>query len=179
MSSSTTFKVLKTPASTSDSGREPRSLTSPIWHAAIEKYYAELSKGGIKTSVIDKDLWNIRSPDDLLSQIEALVPAQAIESKTWTKVLHQLQPILLGLNDFTALIAWTLGMNGRVAAVIWGSIRLIIKVSVLLTQRFYRCRTRMLNVKSLPSLSFQTSLICLGTYSGHYPVYTSTSKSCQ
>jgi hypothetical protein len=38
---------------------------------------------------------------------------------------------VLGLNDFVALTAWSLGMNGKVAAVLWGSIRLIIKVCVL------------------------------------------------
>ncbi|EFW99250.1 tpr repeat-containing protein [Grosmannia clavigera kw1407] len=105
----------------------PSSPTTSIWLAAIERYYDELAKGGIKAAVIDRDLWRIRSPEELLAQIEAFSPSQSDQSRAWTKNLSQLRPILLGLNDFAALAAWALGMEGKVAAVLWGSIRLIIK----------------------------------------------------
>lgn len=42
--------------------------------------------------------------------------------------LQRLEPILLGLNDFAIVTAWALGMNGKVSAVVWGSIRLILNV---------------------------------------------------
>jgi len=119
----------------------PQSPTNPIWQAALEKYYNELAKGGIKAATINKELWNIQSPDELLTQIEGLGNAQEDEPKlttTWTKAMSQLQPILLGLSDFAALTAWVMGMNGKVAAVLWGSIRLIVKVCRLL-HRVYRC----------------------------------------
>lgn len=115
----------------SNNSRSPSpsaSPTSPIWHAALEQYYGELAKGGVRASVINKDLWNTQSPEELLAQIEALVPVQDIRSNAWAKTLAQLQPILLGINDFVTIIAWGMGMNGKVAAVLWGSIRLIIKV---------------------------------------------------
>ena len=111
-----------------DSPKESSSPTSSIWQAAIEKYYGELAKGGVKAAMIDKELWNIQSPDELIAQIEALTPVQNVKSNTWIKYMAQLQPIILGINDFAALAALVFGMNGKVAAVLWGSIRLIIKV---------------------------------------------------
>ncbi|KAI1294398.1 hypothetical protein F5Y03DRAFT_372923 [Xylaria venustula] len=98
-----------------------------IWQAALDRYYDELRKGGIKDSLIEKDLWNVETPADLVVQIEVLTPSEARGSKTWLNALGQLQPILLGLNDFAALVAWSLGLDGKVAALIWGSIRLMIK----------------------------------------------------
>ncbi len=113
--------------------------TSLIWQAALERYYEELRKGGIKESLIDKDFWNIETPDDLLTQVETLAPQEAQSSRTWMKVLGQLQSVLLGLNDFAALIAWSMGMDGKVAAVLWGSIRLMIKVSPMVLQNMHGC----------------------------------------
>ncbi len=116
------------PSFASGDGRETRSPTSPIWQAVIERYYSELAKGGIKAATIDKEVWNIQRPDELIAQIGGLSPVQGIQSNVWSKVLSRLQPVLLGLNDFAALTAWVMGMNGKVAAVLWGSIRLIIRV---------------------------------------------------
>lgn len=90
----------------------------------------------MKAASIDKDLWSIRGPEDLLAQINALKPLggslqQGVDAAgrgPWTtKSYAQMQGILLSLNDFATLVAWVLGMNGKVAAVLWGSIRLIIK----------------------------------------------------
>ena len=119
--------VTSAPAYTNEL-RNPPSPTSPIWQAALEKYYAELRKGGIKLSVIDKDLWNTHGPDDLLAQIGTQAPSEAQAFRAWTRDLDQLKPILERLSDFTAMIALAMGMNSKVATVIWGSIRLIITV---------------------------------------------------
>lgn len=100
---------------------------SEIWKNAIRKYYDELEKGGIKGSAIDKDLWNIKSPQDLLDQIRALEPPNA---RGWLGSVRRLETVLLSLNDFAAVAAFALGMNGKVAAVVWGSIRLILNVSI-------------------------------------------------
>lgn len=109
-------------------GRCNERHASPIWQAAIDKYYEELRQGGVKGSTIDEDLWSIHSSDELLQQIHGLAPADAHASGNWTRSLRRLEPILLSLNDFAAVITLTLGMNGQVAAVIWGSMRLILKV---------------------------------------------------
>jgi hypothetical protein len=105
---------------------DPKSL---IWQNAIQRYYDELRRGGIKGPAIDKDLWNIKSPIDLLEEVKNLEPPDSRASRAWLGSLHRLKPILLGLNDFASVTAWALGMNGKVAAVVWGSIRLILNVS--------------------------------------------------
>ena len=104
----------------------PSSPNSAIWQAALEKYYRELEKGGISATTIDKEVWNVQSPEDLLAQIEQLRPPQ---SSTWTTGIKQLQPVLISLSDFAEFAAWGLGNNGKVATVLWGSLRLVAKVS--------------------------------------------------
>ncbi|KAJ5943339.1 Tetratricopeptide-like helical [Penicillium verrucosum] len=96
---------------------------SPIWQAAIDRYYEELRKGGVKRPTIDRDVWSIHSPDDLIQQINDFAPANSMVG-----TLRRLEPILLSLNDFAAVVTLALGMQGQVAALIWGSMRLILKV---------------------------------------------------
>ena len=93
---------------------------SLIWRNAIERYYEELGRGGIKGPAIDKDLWSIKSPMDLLEEVKNLEPADSRASGAWLGSLHRLEPILLSLNDFVSVTAWALGMNGKVAAVVLG-----------------------------------------------------------
>lgn len=104
------------------------SEDSKIWQAAVQKYYSELAKGGLKGANIDKDLWKIKNPIELLDEIRALQPQNMGLSRVWMGALQRLEPILLSLNDFVIVTAWALGMNGRVSAVIWGSIRIILNV---------------------------------------------------
>lgn len=109
---------------------EPKTVRSQstaqdnkIWKAALQRYYDELANGGYKGHAIDKDLWDIKDPEELLDQIRTL-PA----SERASEDLNVLKKVLLGLSDFAAVAALALGMNGRVAAVIWGSIRLLLVV---------------------------------------------------
>lgn len=111
---------------TAKSGTTYGGPSSPIWQAALDRYFAELRRRGVKESIIERDLWNVEDADDLLAQVTALAPDETAAG--WTRCLAQLKPILLGLSDFAAVTAWAMGMDGRVAAVIWGSMRLIIKV---------------------------------------------------
>ncbi|KAF2267608.1 TPR-like protein [Lojkania enalia] len=82
-----------------------------------------------RTSTIERDMLETESPQTLIDEVQGLAPRESQMSKVWTTVLPKLKPILLGLNNFAAVIAWSLGMNGRVAAIIWGSMRLILKVA--------------------------------------------------
>lgn len=105
---------------------------SQIWRLAIRKYYSELEKGGIKGPALDKDLWNINTPMDLINQIKALESSQSLVSRSWfgsLKLSSRLETVLLSLNDFAAVTAWALGMNGKLATLVWGSIRLILKLA--------------------------------------------------
>lgn len=106
------------------------SEDSKIWQAAVQKYYSELAKGGLKGANIEKDLWKIKSPIELLDEIRALQPKNMGLSRAWMDALHRLEPIILSLNDFVIVTAWAFGMNGRVSAVIWGSIRIILAVLI-------------------------------------------------
>ena len=119
----------KVPAHDAENSSALLSGDSQIWQAAVQEYYNELAKGGINGPAIDKDLWKIKSPMDLLEEIRGLQPQTTGLSRAWTISLKRLEPILLSLNDFVMVTAWALGMNGRVSAVIWGSIRLILNVS--------------------------------------------------
>ena len=102
----------------------------PIWQAAIDQYYVQLEEGGMKrTPTIDKDLREIESPKLLIDEIQDMVPQESQMSTVWMAVLPKLEPVLLGLNDFAAVVAWSLGMNGKVAALLWGSMKLIVKVN--------------------------------------------------
>lgn len=95
-----------------------------IWKAALQRYYDELANAGYKGPAIDKDLWGIKDPEELLNQVKAF-PA----SSRGPEDFDVLKKVLLGLSDFAAVAALALGMNGRVAGVIWGSIRLLLLVS--------------------------------------------------
>jgi len=102
---------------------QPSAQDNKIWKAALQRYYDELANGGYKGHAIDKDLWDIKDPEELLDQIRTF-PA----SERAPEDLNALKKALLGLSDFAAVAALALGMNGRVAAVIWGSIRLLLVV---------------------------------------------------
>lgn len=102
--------------------------TSPIWQAAVERYNAELRKGGIRRPSIDKELWNIQKADDLLREIRKLASAGDSARENWAWVSQRLEPILLNLNDFASIVVLSMGMNDQAAALIWGSIKLIFRV---------------------------------------------------
>jgi hypothetical protein len=111
------------PGSTQDSdSQQAPHRHGKIWQNAIQKYYEELKKGGYKGKAIDKDVWNVKDPVELLDQIKSLP-----SSEPW---MDDLKKLLLTLSDFAAVTALALGMNGKVAAVIWGSIRLLLNVGL-------------------------------------------------
>lgn len=85
-----------------------------------------------RTPTIDQDLWRIHSPNVLIDEIQEMVPRESQIFKIWMNALLKFESVLLALNGFAAVIALSLGMNGRVAALLWGSLRLILKVSRLI-----------------------------------------------
>lgn len=107
---------------------------SQIWRQTLRKYYSEIENGGIKGPSLDKDLWNISTPMDLMDQVKALESSQSLVSLPWfgsLKLSSRLEPVLLSLNDFAAVTAWALEMTGKVATLMWGSIRLILRLAQL------------------------------------------------
>lgn len=111
-------------------GKSDDQEGSQIWRNAIQRYYDELEKGGIKGPAIEKDLWNVESAMDLLEQMKTLEPQDWKSMDANKNLINRLEPVLLSLSDFAAVTACAFGMNGKavVAAVVWGSIRLLLKV---------------------------------------------------
>lgn len=155
---STRFLGASTALSSLKSSCKDEHHTSAIWQAAIDRYYAELRRGGVRGPAIDHDLWSIHSPDDLLKQIDGLAPADSRASGSWMRSLRRLEPVLLSINDFVAVLTLSLGVRGQVAAVIWGSIRLIMKVGGASTRK--HMETYFAEFLSLPSPFFQNSSTC-------------------
>ncbi|KAI6452919.1 hypothetical protein MCOR17_009378 [Pyricularia oryzae] len=109
---------------------EPQADASPIWKTALERYFAETRKGGIKDAAIENHLWTVQTPEDLLNGIEAIVPPNTEPSISWARALKELKPGMLGLSLFAAIIVWAFGMEGKVAVLLWGSIRLILMTEI-------------------------------------------------
>lgn len=151
----------------------PQSPTSTIWQEALKSYYDELAKGGMSSATIDKDVWSVHSLGELLAQIEGLGNGGDSHSSSWAKTLSQLQPVILGLNDFAALAAWVLGMNGKMAVVLWGSIRLFVKVD----RASPLVQLWLTGLSSMPNLSFPMLSALLRIYSRPYPGYANTRRN--
>ncbi|KAL2760183.1 hypothetical protein ACRALDRAFT_1059936, partial [Sodiomyces alcalophilus JCM 7366] len=91
------------PEAEPDRAEEPQSPQNPLCQALLDQYYRELAKGGVKASSINKELWGIQSPNELVAQIAALEHVRS---------MGQLQPVLFGLSDFfAALSAWALALD--------------------------------------------------------------------
>lgn len=67
---------------------------SLIWRNAIQRYYDELRSGGIKGPAIDKNIWNIKSPMDLLEEVKNLESPDSRASRAWLGSLRRLEPCI-------------------------------------------------------------------------------------
>lgn len=127
------------------------------WQNILHAYYEELGKGGIKKQTIDKDLWNVKCPAELLNQASDF---EAPDQVVWLGWSRRLESILFGLNNFTTLIALVLGVNSEVSVIVWGSIKLILKVShirwIISSDELFL----MVSFKSLPDLVYRKLLVC-------------------
>ena len=90
----------------------------------MERYREELKDGDDYNNILDVD-----SMEDLLSQARSLEPPGS-RSKNPLTSLTRLEPILVHLNDFSAVIALFLGADAKSAALVWGSLRIILNVLI-------------------------------------------------
>ena len=65
--------------------------------------------------------------EELLTQARDLEPPGA-RNRNILSSLSRLEPMLLHINDFSAITALFLGANAKSAALVWGSIRIILTV---------------------------------------------------
>lgn len=173
---STPFLGASTALSALQSNCKDENHTSVIWQAAIDRYYAELRRGGVRGPVIDHDLWSIHSPGDLLKQIDSLAPPNSRTAGSWTRSLRRLE-VLLSINDFVAVFTLSLGVRGQVAAAIWGSIRLFMKVGGASTRRYIKMY--LAELFSFPNPSFQNSSTCSRNWAVLCPGSANTSRDYQ
>jgi hypothetical protein len=75
---------------------------------------------------------DIVSVEELLAQTRALQPPAPRGSKIATS-LSRLEPILSHINDFAAVIAVCSGADAKAAGLVWGSLRVILTVRLLLS----------------------------------------------
>lgn len=92
----------------------------------LDKYNEELARGGIKRPTIDKDLSDIESPAQLLVQISGFdFPDRGV----FEACARRLKSSLSVLDDFCSLVEAVLRVNSEISTIVWGSIKLIFKVS--------------------------------------------------
>jgi len=99
-----------------------RAGHSPLWAKALERYREELKDCEDYEGILEVD-----SVEELLNQAKALRPPGALNKFTASS-LNRLESILNHLNDFLAVIALRFGADAKIAALVWGSIRIILTV---------------------------------------------------
>ena len=93
---------------------------SPLLDEAMNRYRSELKDG-------DDFILDGESLEGLLSQARALEP-RFIRRASPSQSLTRIEPILSHMNNFAAILAVSLGADAKAAALVWGSIRIILSV---------------------------------------------------
>ena len=113
---------------------------SELWNKALDKYREELKDG----DDFEENLY-VNSMEELIGQVRAMDVQNARVAKTISS-LNRLEPMLMNLNDFSAVIALFLGANVKGAALVWGSLRIILSVCILLQLQQYRSLLTMIKL---------------------------------
>ena len=103
-----------------------------MWNKALDKYREELKDG----DDFEESLY-VNSMEELLGQVKAMDIHNARIAKTLSS-LNRLEPMLTHLNDFSAVIALFLGADTKGAALVWGSLRIILSVRALPESQQYQ-----------------------------------------
>ncbi|KAI9658288.1 MAG: hypothetical protein M1821_002421 [Bathelium mastoideum] len=103
----------------SEEGRKTNRPKSPLWDQALERFRADLAENDDYLDVIE-----VGSLEDLLNGIKLAGPG-----RTTLTSLNRLGPRLKFVDDFSAIIALYFGADARLTALVWGSIRLMLKLA--------------------------------------------------
>lgn len=95
-----------------------------LWDRAIQRYHDELHD----TRDLENSIWLTTSIEELHTQAKACVDASARSSLLGS--LSRLRPGLTYLNDFVSALAVVVGVDAKITALLWGSIRLILMVNM-------------------------------------------------
>ena len=96
--------------------------SSPLWNIALERYKVELEDNNIDEY---QAILEHGTLEDLVEQIKTIQQPNAQEKAA----VSRLDSILKFVNDFSAVVAVCLGAEARLAALVWGSIRIILTLA--------------------------------------------------
>lgn len=97
--------------------------SSPLWDKALRSFHEELAADDDFTTILETG-----SLEELLGDDQILKPF-APRSRNAFDSMNQLKPTFKLLNDFSAVLAVSFGINTTLTAIIWGSIRMILSVN--------------------------------------------------
>lgn len=100
-------------------------MSTPLWHRALERYREELETNDDYQSIIE-----IGSLDDLLNYAKTFEPLLP-RDRSVLDSMNRLGPALKFVDDFSALIAVCFGVDAKLTAFVWGSIRLMLTLRII------------------------------------------------
>lgn len=107
---------------------------SPLWEKALENYRKALSGND---SYYEAILEN-GTLEELIEHAKTLEPSSPSDKSSGT--MSRIKPILDFFSDFSTVVAVCLGADTVLAAVVWGSIRVLLTVCRFCFQ-YSECRT--------------------------------------
>ena len=98
------------------------SSTNTFWNKALQRYRGELEEEEIDEY---QTILEAGTLENLVEQIRTLEPPNAREKA----VINRLDSVLKFVNDFSAVVAVCFGADAKLAALVWGSIRMILTLA--------------------------------------------------
>ncbi|KAH0544775.1 hypothetical protein FGG08_001142 [Glutinoglossum americanum] len=95
---------------------------SPLLDEAMNRYRSELKDGG--DFILDGE-----GVEGLLNQARALEPRLSRRTDSSSASLTRIEPMLSHMNNFAAILAVCFGADAKVAALVWGSIKVILRLA--------------------------------------------------
>lgn len=95
---------------------------SPLWEKALERYHEELAADDDFRVILETGSLEELLADDHILQPFGPQGRKALDS------MNRLKPTFKLLNDFSVVLAISLGAGTAATAVVWGSIRMILTV---------------------------------------------------
>jgi len=105
---------------------EQRGVVTARWKTMLEKFYTELAKSGVEVAEVNMRLWGIKTLDQLVAEFETFDSNSHLGDGRFK--FRSLLGRLESLRDFASVVASRMSMNGKVQALLWGSIQFIVKV---------------------------------------------------
>lgn len=100
---------------------------SPLWEKALENYREELSGNDYYETILENG-----TLEELIDHTKTLEPSSPSDKTSST--MSRIKPIVKFFNDFSTIVAICFGADTVLAAVVWGSIRVLLTVCHFLSQ---------------------------------------------